>query len=69
MDQWGQDSYEIMYGKDMIAESTLTNFQSYVEGRLRDFVGADAVMLVTGFGDEDGISDGISDETEDGISD
>ncbi|XP_049274682.1 zinc metalloproteinase-disintegrin-like VLAIP-B [Rhipicephalus sanguineus] len=46
--EWGQDSYEIMYGKDMIAESTLTNFQSYVEGRLRDFVGADAVMLVTG---------------------
>uniref|UniRef100_A0A131Z2T6 Reprolysin n=1 Tax=Rhipicephalus appendiculatus TaxID=34631 RepID=A0A131Z2T6_RHIAP len=45
---WGQDSYEVMYGKDMIAENTLTNFQSYIEGRLSDFVGADAVMLVTG---------------------
>uniref|UniRef100_L7LRX2 Putative tick salivary metalloprotease n=1 Tax=Rhipicephalus pulchellus TaxID=72859 RepID=L7LRX2_RHIPC len=46
--EWGQDSYEVMYGKDMIAENTLNNFQSYVEGRLSDFVGADAVMLVTG---------------------
>uniref|UniRef100_A0A131Z211 Reprolysin n=1 Tax=Rhipicephalus appendiculatus TaxID=34631 RepID=A0A131Z211_RHIAP len=46
--EWGQDSYEVMYGKDMIAENTLTNFQSYIEGRLSDFVGADAVMLVTG---------------------
>ncbi|XP_065310727.1 venom metalloproteinase antarease TserMP_A-like [Dermacentor albipictus] len=46
--QWGQDSYEVMYGESMISEDTLRNLQSYVEGRLNDFKGADAVMLITG---------------------
>ncbi|KAH6924927.1 hypothetical protein HPB50_026533 [Hyalomma asiaticum] len=46
----GHDSYEVMYGEDMIAEYTLNKFQSYVESRLSDFVGADAVMLITGMG-------------------
>ncbi|KAH8030284.1 hypothetical protein HPB51_006716 [Rhipicephalus microplus] len=47
---WGRDTYEVMYGKDMIAEYTLNNFQSYIETRLSEFVGADAVMLLTGMG-------------------
>nr|XP_037273250.1 venom metalloproteinase antarease TserMP_A-like [Rhipicephalus microplus] len=46
--EWGRDTYEVMYGKDMIAEYTLNNFQSYIETRLSEFVGADAVMLLTG---------------------
>ncbi|XP_075727024.1 venom metalloproteinase antarease TserMP_A isoform X2 [Rhipicephalus microplus] len=45
---WGRDTYEVMYGKDMIAEYTLNNFQSYIETRLSEFTGADAVMLLTG---------------------
>ncbi|XP_037581126.1 venom metalloproteinase antarease-like TtrivMP_A isoform X1 [Dermacentor silvarum] len=46
--QRGYDSYEVMHGNSMVAENTLKNLQSYVEGRLNDFRGADAVMLITG---------------------
>ncbi|KAK8783116.1 hypothetical protein V5799_015547 [Amblyomma americanum] len=44
----GQEPYVVMHGSDMIAEYTLQNLQSYVEKRLTDFKGVDAVLLITG---------------------
>uniref|UniRef100_G3MQN5 Peptidase M12B domain-containing protein n=1 Tax=Amblyomma maculatum TaxID=34609 RepID=G3MQN5_AMBMU len=42
------EPYVTMHGTQMIAEYTLESLKNYVEGRLDDFRGVDAILMITG---------------------